>query len=123
MGKYVVSMTSDEDQPISILVSIPIIGQNTWKTIDKGVWRYNSGACYIHSATNVAGFLEPSARVIKPHKHLVLCNTPTVSYGTGVYFYDFKGWTEINDTGIGLLGNNWSLASVVSYRFNWQLIE
>jgi hypothetical protein len=123
MGKYIVAITSDDDEPQNILVSIPVIGQNTWRTLNTGVWRYNSGACYILNRTDTAGLLEPSARTINPHKHLVLCNTPFVSAAAGVQLYDFKGWTMINDAGVGILANNWSLSSVVKYLFHWQLVE
>lgn len=110
MSKYVVEISDKNETSLQIVVTLPLVGQDKWSSLDKGVWAYNSGAATILDKTNYNVFKGEFPRdSVTIHKHLVLSNTPEVSW-TGVVLWDFKGWTDANESGNGRMRDGWSLS-------------
>jgi len=100
MGKHVIEISDQSETSLQIVVNRPVIGQDQWSSLNKGVWAYNSGALAIVDKTNYNIFLGDAEDGITLHKHLVLYNTPFASQA-GAMLWDFLGWTSVNESGTG----------------------
>jgi hypothetical protein len=124
MSKFVVEVSDKNEAALKIVVNLPLIGIDSWSSLEKGVWSYNSGAATIIDKTKYNPFMGDSHDGIQVHKHLALSNTPHFSWG-GVVLWDFKGWTDANESGAGFMRDGWSLtvgygnskgASIIKWR-------
>ena len=108
MSKHVVQISDKNEVSLQIVVNRPIVGQDNWTSLQKGIWAYESGATQLIDKTNYNIFKGDPDDGITLHMHLVLSNTPHVSW-TGVVLWDFMGWTSVNDNGTGGMKDGWSL--------------
>jgi hypothetical protein len=108
MSKHIVEISDKNDTSVQIVVDRPVLGQDNWSSLQKGVWAYERGAMQLIDKTNYNIFKGDPEDGITLHMHLILCNTPHVSW-TGVMLWDFMGWTSVNTSGSGAMRDGWSL--------------
>lgn len=107
MNKHIIEISDKNETSLQIVVNRPVVGQDKWSSLNKGVWAYNSGAINIIDKTDYNIFKGDPGDGITLHKHLILCNTPHISR-TGVVLWDYLGWTGVNDGGTGVMWDGWS---------------
>lgn len=110
MSKHIIEISDKNETSLQIVVTLPLVGQDKWSSLTKGVWVYNSGAATTIDKTNYNVFKGSPGDSVTVHKHLILCNTPEVSW-SGVVLWDFKGWTDVNGGGNGFMRDGWSLSA------------
>ena len=120
MCKYVVEISDKNRTSLKVVVELPIVGEDRWSVLDKGIWACNSGVAKIIDKTNY----KIAKKEIVPHKHLNLCNAEKTNWA-GVTLWDFQGLADVNQCGSGVMPEGWSLkfefnyphkASVISWR-------
>ena len=109
MSKHIVEVSDKNEKSLQIVVNRPFVGQDNWSSLNKGIWAYESGAVTIVDKTDYNIFKGEFPRdSVNMHKHLILYNTPHISW-TGVVIWDFLGWTGVNESGTGAIKDGWSL--------------
>ena len=110
MANYIVEIGDEKGNSFRISISATWVGMATgsWRTLDKGYIRYNSGATeYIKSTGTITD------------KHILLYSNDNT---WGIRLNDFMGTWSAYDEGTGIIVQPWVLD--FSYgRISWALVE
>ena len=114
MATYTVEIGDNEGHSFKIKVSITTTltgaSTGTWRTLDKGFIRYNSGPAYN----------QPSHSGLTSDRDVVLCNNEDDEH-YGIKFDLFHDWFGANDQGSGEIIQPWVL-SFKSGKISWALV-
>lgn len=113
MSTHTVEVTDFPENRFHIQISIPTFGNPSWKALKYNWIRYKAGGASIVDKTKVMRWMGNSDSFLGAsweadltlHKHLYL------SHGreSGLFLYDFMGWTSPNDAGRGGLVSTWAV--------------
>lgn len=111
MANYIIEIGDEKGNSFKISVSISTFdgrSSGSWRTIDKGYIRYNSGAAEKQGS--------PGEIAVR---HLLLFSNDNT---WGIRLNDFQGWLGANDEGTGIIAQPWVL-SFPAGRISWALVE
>lgn len=112
MGNYIVEIGDEKGDSFKISVSMSMLNSwattGSWRTIEKGYIRYNSGAVQRQKSNG-----ELTVR------HFLLYNSDNA---WGIRLNDFEGFWGANDQGTGLILQPWVLIFPPG-RISWALVE
>lgn len=109
MANYVVEIGDGDGKSFKISLSVPFLAymNGSWRTLDKGYIRYNSGATQVENSTGTLS-----------SQHLYLYQSDNT---WGIRLNDFRDISGANDEGTGIIVHPWVLN--FSYgRISWALV-
>ncbi|HEY0007057.1 MAG TPA: hypothetical protein VGB17_19910 [Pyrinomonadaceae bacterium] len=117
MAKHIVEISDEAGRSFKIAVSIVWTGNSTgsWRTLDKGFLRYNSGRAEWQNITAAPGGWRTELG-----RHLLLFTSQGSTWG--MRLNDYINIWEPNDQGTGYVIQPWVL-SLEPYRISWVLAD
>ncbi|HUS06422.1 MAG TPA: hypothetical protein VMZ52_09010 [Bryobacteraceae bacterium] len=123
MPRHIVEISDEVGTSFRLLVDIGRVGlgaasstRGTWRAVDKGAIRYNSGTAKYFSSTQMGGGTD-----VDQDYYLALYSSPQ-AVGWGIMLNEYAGRVLVNDDGMGRLAQQYCI-TLKPGRISWVLAD